>query len=123
MARMIVAVAMHHRGRDLFFVRPVRSAPDYHHEDSDQWDISIAIGHGLIADLHQPNDRHQRSEIPKPSCYKIWAVRALSPHQNTHPDKDEPGHCNLPAREGVAGMGIIHCQSRGPQCFPQVHAA
>src|SRR5579871_2103693 len=64
---------------DLFAVGPVCRTPNYHHENSNQWDISVTVGSPLISHLNQSDDRYQSPQIPKPAGHQIAAGEALSP--------------------------------------------
>src|SRR5579871_568570 len=42
-------------------------------DDTDQRNVGVAVGHRLVADLHQSDDGNQRSEKPEPACDRIAA--------------------------------------------------
>jgi hypothetical protein len=42
----------------LVAIRKLRETPNGHDEDSDQGQIAITVGHCLVTDLNQANDRH-----------------------------------------------------------------
>ena len=58
------------RARHLWQPPPVAGLarpPNQNDEQADQWQVGVAVGHGLFADLDQANDRHQHSEKPEPA--------------------------------------------------------
>jgi hypothetical protein len=47
------------------------TAPHQYDEKPDQRDVSVSVGHGLHSHLHQADDRHEGSDIPKPAHRQI----------------------------------------------------
>ena len=54
--------------------RRISCGPREHDKHADQRHIAVAIGHGLLTDLHEANHRHQRAKIPEPSHQQVRAL-------------------------------------------------
>src|SRR5262245_44620339 len=68
--------------------------PDNRDEAADKRDVCVPVGHKLIAHLNQPDNRHQRSEKPKPAnsrpgmpaTHQYAKECDASQHYDTQPD-------------------------------------
>src|SRR5580692_12253270 len=98
----------------------VSCTPDHHHKDSNQRDVSVAVGDCLLAYLDKSNDRNQSSEEPEPADEQVGPGSALLPDQRGHGEHKKRGHSNLPTSERSTGVGIKYRQSRRPECFPHI---
>jgi len=61
--------------------------PDQRNKQTDQGDIGVAVGPGLIAHLHQPNDRHECAEKPQPAHYEVGSLTDI--FQPQHGDQSQ----------------------------------
>ena len=71
------------------FFQDFRNAPCRHDEQADEGDISIAVGHGLPADLHNPYDRHKRTRKPQPPRRQIRKPLCLQDDDHSYSDKEK----------------------------------
>ena len=98
----------------------LRDAPGKRHVEPDLRQIRVAVGHRLIAHLHQPDHGHQCPKVPEPPKEQ---VRALPPcHEdgrgNHQQDRDRRNH--FPGRRRVLGKGIEDGQTGRVEHFPEV---
>src|SRR5580693_3440953 len=72
-------------------VRQISCAPDQHHEDSDQRDISVAVGDCLLAYLDESNDGNKSAEEPEPTGKQVGPSSVLLPDQRGHGEHKKRG--------------------------------
>jgi hypothetical protein len=48
-----------------------RDSPGENDEQSDEWDVGVAVGPGLLAHLHKSDYGDERAQIPEPSGYHV----------------------------------------------------
>ena len=70
--------------------RQFRPAPDQHDVDADHRDIGVAIGHALSADLDQPDNGHQRAEIPEPAHGQVRPAAEIPEHEHGNGRQHKP---------------------------------
>ena len=58
--------------------------PSRYDEQPHQRNVSIAVGHGLVPGLHQPDHRHQRSQIPQPTYDEMRLASRPPDHDAGH---------------------------------------
>ena len=80
------------------FFQEFRNAPRRHDEQPDQGDISVAVSHGLTADLHNPYDGHKRACKPEPSHSQAGKPLCRPDNRNGDCDKEQNRPQDLPER-------------------------
>ncbi len=118
----------HHQCRDgrerPTTIRPsaghVRGAPGKRHVEPDLRQIRVAVGHRLVAHLHQSDHRHQGPKVPEPAEEQ---VRALPPcHEDGRGNRQQHGDrgSHFQGRRRVLGKRIEDCQPGRVEHFPEV---
>ena len=74
----------------------LRSPPSRNHEEADTRDVGVAIGHRLVPDLNQTDDRNQRDDVPSPSRRQIGMAPAPAQDQRRQADHDQRRQRDLP---------------------------
>jgi len=97
-----------------------RGAPDHEQEQADVGQVSVAIRHGLLAHLHQPDHRHQHAQEPQPADLQGAPRRAGAPNPGGHRCQQQPGAGGRPRIKPETGIGIKDRQVSGPKGLAQV---
>ena len=100
---------------------PIRDEPRHHQKQANEWDIGVAICHGLRANLYQSNHGHEAAQKPEPSDGEIAAV-ASARDENERGDQNQcqRGRSHLPGGIELRGMRIQRDQVRRPKGFSQI---
>jgi len=81
----------------VFRVGQVGQTEGNHEEDSDQRNIGVTVGQGLLANLHESDDGNQSAEEPEPSHGQI-TPGAKDDDRGSDGDQDQGRENPLPGR-------------------------
>ena len=98
----------------------VPRAPNTGQEETDQRDVRITIGHGLHADLHQANHRHERPQVPKPTDRQVGSRPPQSQHQRCQGDHQGASGEGVPEHAVHGRIGIKSGQVSRPDRLDDV---
>src|SRR5580704_14035670 len=94
--------------------------PGGNDEDTDQWNVGIAVGYDLHSHLHNSDNRHCGSQVPEPSRRNKGTPSSLYPGNPADDDDEQCAEQWLPDRESSPGMRIDQSQMKRPDGFPKV---
>ena len=115
-----------HLSRNLQLRRVSHRIPDQPHNDNkktNQRNISIAFSHGLLADLHDANNRRQRSQKPQPADEAIRLILAKMPANGSYRDKSRKRQSRRDITDVVKVVVIIDGKRIGPERNPHITPA
>ena len=90
-------------------VGQISDSPGDHHKDSNERNVRIAVGHGLVTDLHQADHRNQRPQKPQPARQQI-SLRAETQHHAS--DRQQHQGCSPPATQPANLRDEDRCGAR-----------
>src|SRR4051812_7582311 len=96
-----------------------RALPYYNREHAQDRHVHVAISHRLRADLHQPDDGHERAEKPQPAECEPRARSPKAPRERRSDNQHKHAE-NQHRRRPIAGMEIQRGQRFGPKRFAEV---
>ncbi len=89
------------------------------HIQTDERDVGVAVGHGLLADGYDPDHGDQSSEKPEPAYRQISAV-APPQYRRRHKKQQRRRSQHLPDGQRTLGTRIHGSEPGWPKRFPQV---
>ena len=106
--------------RVLGSAREFSNAPGQDEEQPEGREVGVAVGHGLAADLHQADDRHERAQEPEPACQEPGPRLALPERQQAAPQPEPPIASSDQGDRPPATQRIEHRQVVGQTSLPEV---
>ena len=70
------------------------ATPNQRDQNPNGWNVSVTVRNGLLANLHQANNRNERAEKPEPGDKQTWLALAQTQGQNRNDLNQKCRHSN-----------------------------
>ena len=107
------------RARPAHAGHEVSDAPHEDHEDTHQRDVGVAIGHGLLADPHDPDHGRERHPVPQPAGQQVRPT-AAEPHRCAGQEGEQDPLRRRLRHRRVERIRIERREARRPQRLLEV---